>query len=371
MQFVFFIQSLISDWNHGNAHFLRGIITELIYRGHFVSVYEPQSSWSVQNLIHYHGQAPILDFYNSFPHLKSITYELNSLNYDDVLNGADVVIVHEWNSYELVKQVGLHKKRNPQYLLFFHDTHHRSVSDPESIKKYDLANYDGVLAFGSIIKEIYISNSWTKKAWVWHEAADTRIFKKINSENVIGDIVWIGNWGDNERSDELYRYLFNPVNSLNLKCCVYGVRYPSTAQQMLKNSGIAYHGWVPNYRVPQIFSQFKCTVHIPRRPYTAHLPGIPTIRPFEALACGIPLVSSQWDDCEHLFTPGKDFLMASSPEEMKEMLSTVLYDQEFATQLSIHGQKTILARHTCKHRVDELLSICDSIQNIPESYSIN
>jgi spore maturation protein CgeB len=42
------------------------------------------------------------------------------------------------------------------------------------------------------------------------------------------------------------------------------------------------------------------------------LPGIPTIRVFEALACGIPLVSAPWDDSEHLFRPGEDFLVAAT-----------------------------------------------------------
>ena len=40
-----------------------------------------------------------------------------------------------------------------------------------------------------------------------------------------------------------------------------------------------------------MFARYRVTVHVPRRPYVAALPGIPTIRPFEALACGIPLVS--------------------------------------------------------------------------------
>lgn len=52
------------------------------------------------------------------------------------------------------------------------------------------------------------------------------------------------------------------------------------------------------------FAQFKVTIHVPRRPYTQALPGIPTIRLFEALACGIPLIGAPWDDVEGLFTPG-------------------------------------------------------------------
>ena len=46
MRLVFFVHSLVSDWNHGNAHFLRGVVRELIARGHDVRVYEPEDAWS-------------------------------------------------------------------------------------------------------------------------------------------------------------------------------------------------------------------------------------------------------------------------------------------------------------------------------------
>jgi len=99
------------------------------------------------------------------------------------------------------------------------------------------------------------------------------------------------------------------------------------------------------------------TVHVPRRPYVQALPGIPTIRVFEALACGIPLVSAPWDDCEGLFEPGSDFLVARDGAEMREHLRAVLNEPQLARSLAEHGRKTILARHTCAHRVDELLDI--------------
>jgi len=99
------------------------------------------------------------------------------------------------------------------------------------------------------------------------------------------------------------------------------------------------------------------TVHIPRAPYAHALPGIPTIRPFEALACGIPLVCSPWDDAEGLFTPGDDYLVARDGGEMRVLLDRVLRDRELARHLAQHGRRTILERHTCGHRVDELLAI--------------
>jgi spore maturation protein CgeB len=122
-------------------------------------------------------------------------------------------------------------------------------------------------------------------------------------------------------------------------------------------AGVDYAGWLPNYEVPKVFARYRVTVHVPRRPYVQALPGIPTIRVFEALACGIPLVSAPWDDVEHLFTPGKDFLIARNGAEMREHLRAILDDDELGRALARHGRETILARHTCKHRVDELLAI--------------
>jgi spore maturation protein CgeB len=48
---VIFCHSVLSDWNHGNAHFLRGVATELVERGHEVRLFEPEDAWSVRNLV--------------------------------------------------------------------------------------------------------------------------------------------------------------------------------------------------------------------------------------------------------------------------------------------------------------------------------
>ncbi len=84
--------------------------------------------------------------------------------------------MHEWNEPELVAAIGEHHASHTGYRLFFHDTHHRSVTAPDEMALYDLTHYDGVLAFGRVIRDLYLSNGWTKRAWTWHEAADMRVF---------------------------------------------------------------------------------------------------------------------------------------------------------------------------------------------------
>ena len=357
MRIVMFYHSLVSDWNHGNAHFLRGGVAELRARDHDVQVYEPADGWSRTHLIKDHGTTPLEEFRESFPLLHSETYEPESIDLDEVLDDADLVLVHEWNDHELVRRIGEARARGGDFTLFFHDTHHRSVTERESVEKYDLRHYDGVLAFGDVIRSVYLDMGWTQRAWTWHEAADVRIFHPIPDAPREGDLVWIGNWGDDERSAELKRYLIDPVRALGLRARLHGVRYPEHALDALSAAGIEYAGWLPNHRAPNVFARFRVTAHVPRRPYVRALPGIPTIRVFEALACGIPLVSAPWDDVEGLFTPGSDFLVAHSGREMRRHLRDVLHDEDLAQSLITHGRRTILDRHTCAHRVDELLAI--------------
>ena len=381
MKIVYFSHSLLSDWNHGNAHFLRGVASELVERGHDVQVFEPRDAWSVQNLVAEKGENALQEWKQFYPLLahSSTRYDLETLDLDDALRDADLVIVHEWNDHDLVARIGQHRK-NHAYKLLFHDTHHRAVTERASMVKYELSKYDGVLAFGNVIRDLYLQEGWTQRAWTWHEAADTRIFHPMRNDeygtmneeaaassfishpsSFVGDLVWIGNWGDDERTRELHEFLLEPVKELGLKARVHGVRYPETAQSALRESGIEYSNWLPNYRAPEVFAQFKVTVHVPRRPYVESLPGIPTIRPFEALACGIPLVSAPWNDCERLFSPGEDFLVARNGQEMKQQLRRILNEPQLARSLAQHGLKTIQARHTCAHRVDELLSIYNEL----------
>jgi spore maturation protein CgeB len=371
MRIILFYHSLTSDWNHGNAHFLRGTVTELKARGHAVTVYEPRNGWSRANLLKEDPLA-LRSFQSAHPNLKSKVYDSAALlagnagGLHSILKEADLVIVHEWNAHDLVKAIGAHHAKHPGYHLIFHDTHHRCITDPASMAAYDLRHYDGVLAFGNVVRDIYLQNGWARRAWTWHEAADTRLFKPGPAgARKEGDLVWIGNWGDEERTAELHKFLFTPIQDLGLKARIYGVRYPAEALAELQEMGVQYAGYIPNYNVPAVFSQFKLTVHVPRRPYTRALPGIPTIRPFEAMACGIPLISAPWSDAEHLFTPGQDFLTARTTDEMKTHMHTLLSDPAAARQLAEHARKTILSRHTCAHRVDELMNIVAELRHAP------
>jgi spore maturation protein CgeB len=399
MRITIFCHSLWSDWNHGNAHFLRGVVAELLDRGHEVATYEPRDGWSKQNLLADGGRAALDDVAATFPWMRDVAreYDLATLDYDRALDGADLVLVHEWSDPELVARVGA-RRAGGDFRLLFHDTHHRAVSRPSEMARYDLRHYDGVLAFGAVIRDLYLERGWAERAWTWHEAADTRVFRPtpvpgtleggrgfgsdgaapksgdsrahrptpvpgtLEGGRGFGDLVWIGNWGDDERTAELREFLLVPARRLRLQGSIHGVRYPRRARWSIRVAGLRYRGWLPNHRAPEVFARHRVTVHVPRRPYVEALPGIPTIRPFEAMACGIPLVSAPWEDADGLFRPGTDHLVARDGAEMRRHLREVLHDEALAASLRAHGLETIREGHTCAHRVDELEAVARELE---------
>ncbi len=361
MKIAYFTHSLASCWNHGNAHFLRGVLRELIAAGHDVEAFEPDASWSLANLLRDHGERGLDAFREAYPELSCRTYRDADAVVEQVA-GADLVLVHEWNEPTLVAALGTARKQGARATLLFHDTHHRAVSEPDAMRRYDLSGYDGVLAFGEALAHVYRGWGWGDRVFVWHEAADPKHFHPPAVEGIRSGLVWIGNWGDGERTAELETFLLRPAQAVKLPLDVYGVRYPIEAGAMLERYGAHHRGWAPNAAAPALFARHLATIHVPRRFYVEQLPGIPTIRVFEALACGIPLVSAPWDDSEGLFRANEDYLVASDGAAMERHLIALRGDAGLRQALVRSGLAAIAGRHTCRHRADELLSVVATLR---------
>jgi spore maturation protein CgeB len=367
LHIALFCHSLISDWNHGNVHFLRGLMRELVRLGHRVRCYEEIGSWSMTNLMKCegeHGVAAVEAFHRAYPDLDVRFYrpaepDLSRFLHEE-LKETHIVLLHEWNDPRVVNSV-LGLKKRFGFVALLHDTHHRAYTRAGEILQFHLHLLDGVLAFGEAIRRIYSDGFGVPRTWTFHEAADVDHFRPLARLEEI-DVVWIGNWGDEERSAELEEFLIGPTMKLNpCRVVVHGVRYPESTLARLGRAGIDYRGYLPNLLSPEVYARSAVTVHIPRRQYANGLGGIPTIRVFEALACGIPLVCSPWTDEEQLFHPGEDYLVVRDGRHMATELRYLLRDAEARRQMAERGVRTIRERHTCAHRARQLISICEEI----------
>jgi glycosyltransferase involved in cell wall biosynthesis len=308
----------------GASHFLEGVAGELLRRGHRLRLCRPDDP----------------------PEL--------------VCEDADLVIVHDGLTAAQVSRIGQHRRRHGGYRLLFR---HAALQgfDPDL---FDLSGYDGVLAAGRAVAELCQSFGMTPRVWVWPDAADTGRFRPVRGEHD-GDVVFFGAWGDQDRGVELRNYLLEPVRLLGLRAKAYGPPIPAAAAAQYAEAGIVYGGWAPHDRVPEILGQFRCTVHVPSRSRCRLLPGLPSIRLFEAMACGVPLVSAPWLDCDGLFTAGRDFLLARDGAEMRRHLRALVNDADLRAEISLHARRTILSRHSCIHRTDQLMEICRELALAP------
>lgn len=360
-----FAHSLVSDWNHGNAHFLRGLARALINMGHKVRCYEELGAWSLANLVKQEGESAIgaIDqFRRTYPELDVHFYKKDNLHdfLARELRHSDVVIIHEWNEPAVVNKV-LEFKSLYGFKALLHDTHHRAYTRPGDILRFRLDRFDGVLAFGDAIRKIYSDAFGMRNVYVFHEAADVNTFKPLPKEKSI-DVVWIGNWGDEERSKELEEFLIRPAaEHPERRTVVHGVRYPEHAVEKLQMAGIEYRGYLPNLEAPRVYSESVVSLHVPRQQYTNGLSGIPTIRVFEALSCGAPLLCSPWTDAENLFRPGEDYVIAKDGKEMAALIGEMMRDEQARRQIAENGMQTVRQRHSCEHRAEQLLHIVEEL----------
>jgi spore maturation protein CgeB len=78
----------------------------------------------------------------------------------------------------------------------------------------------------------------------------------------------------------------------------------------------------------------------------------PSVRLFEAGACGVPIISDSWEGLDTFFIPGSEILVARSAEEVTEILLDMSETERAAT--GARARAAVLARHTAAHRVLEL-----------------
>ena len=240
---------------------------------------------------------------------------------DAMLDGADVVLVHEWNDPTWSPRSAGNGSRAAAFQLLFHDTHHRAVSDPEAIRHFDLNGYDGVLAFGATLADVYAGWGWGQAACssgtkpptlrLFQPPAESSRRARAGSGSATGATASVA---PNSRSSCWPRQ-----SDAGLPLDIYGVRYPDTALANLAAAGATTRLARQSTRAGGVRPPSSMTVHVPRRFYVTLLPGIPTIRVFEALACGIPLRRRRGTTRRACSGPGEDYLVARDGADMTRL----------------------------------------------------
>lgn len=346
MKITFLGLSLSSSWGNGHATTYRGLIYELAQKGHQITFLERDVSWYRDNRDLENPSYCQLKYYGSPDELKD--------GFRADVSEADVVILGSYvpNSPEVAEWV----LNTAQGITAFYD-----IDTPVTLFKLDQGDYE-YLAPGLVPRfDLYLSFSGgkvlellekkykAKKARALYCSFDAVQYypEKIEEKWLMG---YLGTYSD-DRQPTLEELLIMPASSMkNHEFIVAGPGYPKSI------------GWPGNVmridhlapdRHRDFYNSQRFTLNVTRKAMRV-LGYSPSVRLFEAAACGTAIISDWWEGLDQLFVPGEEILIAQGRNDCLGFLQNS--SEERAGEIGQKAREKVLKSHTARHRADELES---------------
>lgn len=356
MKFVIIGLSVTSSWGNGHATTYRALLKELNSLGHDILFLEKDVSWYSENRDMPDPDFCRLGLYTTNTALKE--------NYADEVAEADVVIVGSYVQqgvavgnwaidtargvtafYDIDTPVTLAKLEREDY----------EYIDPALIKRYDLyLSFSG----GSILDHLE-KNYGSPRARPLYCSVDTDLYFPEKSE-LKWKMGYLGTYSA-DRQPTVKKLLNKPAAEFpDQKFVVAGPQYPedfpwSPNVQRISHLPPAKHR---NFYNSQAFTLNVTREDMIRAGYS------PSVRLFEAAACGVPIISDYWEGIESIFEPEKEILIA------KDSADVIRYFREISDQERIHigknARQKVLQYHTAKARARELVKYVKDLARLSQ-----
>jgi spore maturation protein CgeB len=162
------------------------------------------------------------------------------------------------------------------------------------------------------------------------------------------DLGYLGTYSD-DRQASLTELMLKPARTLTRqRFVVAGPQYPS---QVAWPSNLTRIEHLSPGEHRHFYNHQRYTLNITRADMIRS-GWSPSVRLFEAAACGTPIISDWWEGLDHFFEPGADILLARSAADTITCLTDVAEEERRA--IGSRGRARVLARHTAAHRAREL-----------------
>lgn len=344
LDIVFVGLSITSSWGNGHATTYRSLIRGLAERGHRVTFLERDVPWYADN-----RDAPKPDgcevvLYSGLPEL----FELHAAR----LREADAVVLGSYVPDGV--QVGrwLSSLLRCPFVFYDIDTpvtlDKLSRGDQEYVSADLIPRFDAYLSFtgGPTLRKLEQVYG-ARRALPLYCSVDPEHYYP-SEVGVDYDLGYLGTYSA-DRQPTLDRLLVEPARQdPKLRSIVAGPCYPDSI------------AWPANVRRVEHLSpgqhrDFYCsqrfTLNVTRAPMI-DLGYSPSVRLFEAAACGTPIISDVWDGIETIFRPEREILLARSAREMHHWLKS--FGQDEARALGARARERALREHTSAHRAEQL-----------------
>jgi spore maturation protein CgeB len=344
MRIVVLGLSITSSWGNGHATTWRALLGEMSARGHDVTFLERDVPWYAANRDMPHPPFCRTVLYSSHDELVT--------EHEELLAKADAVIVGSYVPDGI--EIGRWAAGVATGVVAFYD-----IDTPITVSALGagscsyidcdlVGRYDLYLSFtGGPTLERLESEFGSPMARPLYCSVDAALYTPRRAE-LRWDLGYMGTYSE-DRQPALERLLLAAARqSVEGRFVVAGPQYPSSVD------------WGDNVdRIEHLPPAAHCEFYAAQR-YTLNLTRAdmiaagfsPSVRLFEAAACGVPIISDRWEGIETFFRPGREILIADRTEDVYRYLRES--DEQERCRIGAAARERVLDAHTAPHRAAEL-----------------
>lgn len=346
--------SITSSWGNGHATTFRGLVRELNREGHQVVFLERDVPW-------YSSQRDLPDpdfcqvlLYQDLEELKKKCLPF--------IQEADLVIIGSYVPEGV--SVGEVVLKEAQGVKAFYDIDtpvtlaKLEKGDYEYLAPEQISKYDLYLSFtGGPTLDLLEQNFGSPAAKALYCSVDPELYFPETQE-LRWDLGYLGTYSD-DRQPPLENLMLSAARQWKEdKFVVAGPQYP---ESIIWPPNVKYISHLPPSKHRHFYNSQRYTMNITRADMVK-AGYSPSVRLFEAAACGVPIISDFWNGLDELFIPGKEILISGSSNETLSYLKDI--NEEERREIGENSRKKILKNHTAAHRARELLQYYSELKNL-------
>ena len=339
MKLVVLGLSLSSSWGNGHATTFRALLAAFAARGHEVLFLERDRPWYAEHRDLPHPDFCQLAYYDSLDQLEK---------WRGAVESADAVMVGSYVPEGV--EVGRWAQENAGGLVCFYDIDtpvtlaKLARGDHEYLSPELIPGYDVYFSFtGGPTLERLEREFGSPRARALYCAVDTNRYQPLDVPQR-WDLSYLGTYSP-DRQPTLDKLLIEPARACpNRRFVVAGPQYPDDIDWPDNVERIDH---LPPAGHPEFYAASRFTLNVTRADMIA-AGWSPSVRLFEAGACGTPIISDRWPGIEEIFEPGSEMILADSTDEVVAALARP------AGVMGAAARKRVLDQHSAERRAEQL-----------------
>jgi spore maturation protein CgeB len=344
MKIVILGLSITSSWGNGHATTFRGLVRELARRGHEVLFLERDQPWYASNRDLAHPPYGATVLYDSIEALRE--------EHADAVRDADLVIVGsyvpegvavgDWVLQEARGVKAFYDIDTPVTLAKMARGEHEYLH-PRQIRHYDLyLSFTG----GPTLKRLQ-REFGAPRARALYCSFDPELYYP-EPQHLQWDLGYMGTYSD-DRQPSVKAFVLDAARQhARGRFIVAGPQYPGTESWP---HNVEYQPHLAPAQHRKFYNSQRFTLNVTRRDMIA-AGWSPSVRLFEAAACGTPIVSDRWAGIESLLVPHQEILLVDRTADVLDILRR--HGEDERLRLAERARRRILAEHTAAHRAAEV-----------------